>query len=63
MTTATRPRKAALSRKEAAALYSVSVWTVDELIAAGTVRAKKVGRRVLVDADSMADWFERLDDA
>lgn len=57
------PAKVALTRKEAAATYGVSVWTVDELIAAGTVAAKKKGRRVLVDAESMRAWFDGLDDA
>lgn len=62
MTTATRPRKA-LRRKEAAAMYGVSVWTIDELIASGRIRAKRQGRAVLIDAGSMADWYEGLEDA
>lgn len=53
----------ALSRKDAAAAYSISTWTVDELIAAGKVRARREGRRVLVDAESMRAWYEGLDEA
>lgn len=53
----------ALSRKQAAEAYSISVFTVDELIASGQVRAKRLGRRILVDAASMQQWFESLDDA
>ena len=60
----TRSRTAgALKRKDAAAAYGISVWTVDELIASGAVTAKRMGRRVLVDAASMQAWFDALDDA
>lgn len=62
MKTAAVP-KVALSRKEAAAMYSISVWTVDELIAAGKVTARREGRRVLVDAASMLNWYEGLSEA
>lgn len=55
--------KVAITRKDAAALYGVSVWTIDELIAAGLVAAKRKGRRVLVDASSMRSWYEGLEDA
>lgn len=52
-----------LSRREAAETYAISVWAVDELVAAGEVRAKRLGRRILVYADSMRAWADRLDDA
>lgn len=63
MTTQILPAKVALTRKEAASTYGVSVWTVDELIASGKVAAKRKGRRVLVDAESMRSWYEGLADA
>jgi excisionase family DNA binding protein len=37
-----------LSRKDTAAILSLSRRTVDELIAKGELRARRVGRRVLV---------------
>lgn len=55
--------RGALTRKAAAAEYGISVWTVDELIASGAVSAKRMGRRVLVNAASMQAWFDGLDDA
>lgn len=65
MSTASAPEipKVFLSRREAAEAYSISVWTVDELIAAGEVKAKKKGRRVLVNATSMKTWADGLEDA
>lgn len=65
MSTAAAPAipKVFLSRKVAAETYAISVWTVDELIAVGQVKAKKKGRRVLVDASSMKAWAEGLEDA
>lgn len=62
-TTSTRTREGALSRKAAAAKYGISVWTVDELIASGAISAKRMGRRVLVNAASMQAWYDGLDDA
>ena len=53
----------AMSRKAAAAAYSISTWTVDELIASGQVQAKRAGRRVLVDVESMKAWYKSLADA
>ncbi|NUO57281.1 MAG: hypothetical protein HOV78_11485 [Hamadaea sp.] len=63
MSTATLNAKAAITRKDAAEKYAISVWMVDELIAAGLVSAKRVGRRVLVNAQSMQDWYDGLEDA
>ena len=53
----------AVTRKDAAAMYGVSVWTIDELIASGSVTARRMGRRVLVDVGSLRTWFDSLDDA
>lgn len=52
-----------LRRRQAAEAYGVSVWTIDELIASGEIRAKRMGRRVLVNAASLEAWSDRLADA
>ena len=53
----------AYSRKDAALALGVSVWTVDELIASGEIEARRHGRRILVSAASMIEWFESLPEA
>lgn len=65
MSTTTEPsiQPVSLTRKQAAQAYGISTWTVDELIAAGQVAAKRKGRRVLVDAASMRRWYDGLEDA
>jgi excisionase family DNA binding protein len=53
----------AYDRKEAAALYGVSYDTICRAIAAGHLKAKKVGNRYRISAAALRDWFEGLDDA
>lgn len=48
----------ALSMKEAARAYGVSERTIWAEIAAGHLRAAKVGRRVLVTVDALRDWID-----
>lgn len=58
-----------LSRKDAARSYAVSLDTIDELIAAGAVTAKRLdernggARRILVSAASLDAWVESLPEA
>ena len=40
--------------------YSLGKTKAYELIANGSVSAKKVGSKTLVDAQSARDWFESL---
>lgn len=52
-----------LSRKDAAKAYAISIASLDELIAAGEIEARKFGRRKLIRAASMDAWAERLPEA
>lgn len=63
MTAATEHPRMAYDRKEAAALYGVSYDTIRKAIAAGHLRAKKVGNRYRISAEALRDWFDGLEDA
>jgi len=52
--------KLAYSAKQVAAMTGLSRSTVYELIAAGNLSALRVGRRVLVTAESLDRWFKSL---
>lgn len=52
----------AYSAKQVAVMTGLSRSTVYELIAAGELDAVRVGRRVLVRADSVERWFGKLPD-
>jgi len=50
-------RARTLRRAECAALYGVSAWLIDRLIRRGELRATRVGRVVLIDADAADELF------
>lgn len=51
------------TRQEAAEVMGVSLDTIRRAIKAGTLRAKKKGRVILVSPDALRDWFNGLEDA
>jgi excisionase family DNA binding protein len=53
----------AYSRQEAADLYGVSFDTIRRAVAAKELKAKKVGNRYRISAESLREWFEGLEDA
>ena len=48
--------KLALSRREAAALLGVSLPVVDQLVHQRSFPSFRVGSRVLISRDGLADW-------
>ena len=59
--TGSHPKPLLLSRKQTAAvLAGISVWTVDDLVRAGKLTAKKLGARVVFDADEVARFANEL---
>jgi excisionase family DNA binding protein len=51
--------KLAVGRREAAALLSVSLRTIDAMLARGELRGRRVGRRVLVTMDDLRRFLKR----
>ncbi len=51
--------KLAVGRREAAALLSVSLRTIDAMLARGELRGRRVGRRVLVTMDDLRHFLKR----
>ena len=60
---ATAPAPRWLSRKDTVRIYGISLSRVDELVRAGDFRAKKAGRKTLIQVTSIESWIEDLDDA
>lgn len=58
----TAPR-AALTPKEAAARYGLSVYTIHRAIRSGALQAKQPGRIYLIPLDALETWFDNLPDA
>ena len=52
-------RKLLYSKKESSILLSVSPRTVDNLIRRGELRAQRLGKRVLVPAESLEQYASR----
>jgi excisionase family DNA binding protein len=52
-----------LTREDAAREANVSLDTIRRAINKGSLRAKKVGRRYLVDRAALREWFDGLEDA
>nr|WP_276046548.1 MULTISPECIES: helix-turn-helix domain-containing protein [unclassified Sphingomonas] len=51
------PGTIALSKQETAEVLGVSIGTVNNLMSAGTLAYKKIGRRVLVQAESVRAYM------
>lgn len=54
----------AYTRQQAAEMCNVSLDTIRRAIAAGKLRAKRIGQRdVRVTRDALQEWLEGLEDA
>jgi excisionase family DNA binding protein len=51
--------KLAVSRFEAAKMLSISLRTLDSLLARGELRGKRVGRRILFPLDELDRFLKR----
>jgi excisionase family DNA binding protein len=58
----TQTAQKAYSRQDAAALYGVSLSTIEKAIRKGELRVKMVGRSYRISAEALAEWFEGLPD-
>lgn len=54
------PTPLSLSVRDAAALTSLSEYEIRELVNAGTIAARRRGRRVLIDYSALVAWFRSL---
>jgi excisionase family DNA binding protein len=55
------PDPLGVSYEQARELVGVSRSTLKSLVASGTLRARRAGRRVLIDFHSLCDWWAELD--
>lgn len=54
------PTPLSLSVRDAAALTSLSEYEIRDLVHAGTIPARRRGRRILIDYSALLDWFGSL---
>lgn len=54
-----QPEKLAVNRFEAARLLSISLRTLDSLLACGELRGRRVGRRVLFPMEELQRFLRR----
>jgi excisionase family DNA binding protein len=52
-------QKLLLNRKEAAALLSVSVQSVDKLVHRGKLRCVRVGKRLLIPPEALQEFIKQ----
>jgi excisionase family DNA binding protein len=60
VSTGDQPKKRLYSREDAAEYLGKSTRDLDRLIAAGTILAKKDGRRTRIDVAELDRYIERL---
>lgn len=49
-----------ISVREAALLTSLSEYEIRELVNAGTLPARRRGRRILIDYTALVEWYRSL---
>lgn len=54
------PEPVLLSKRQAAHALAISIWTLDELVRAGQLAAKKLGSRVVFDPDEIRRFADNL---
>ncbi|WP_460625788.1 helix-turn-helix domain-containing protein [Intrasporangium mesophilum] len=56
-----RPGVLSISVQQACELTSLSTFSIYEEIYAGRLKAKRYGRRWLIEAEGFKEWFQGLD--